>query len=117
MPDGTIGFRAWGTLTKADYTDALLPPLLELLGRDQKVRLLFQLGPDFDELEPGAIWEDAKFGVRLAIPHLSAWERTAVVSDVPWIHRAIATFGWMQPGELRVFPLDEAEEAKAWLGR
>ena len=65
----------------------------------------------------GAIWEDAKFGVRLAIPHLSAWERTAVVSDVPWIHRAIATFGWMQPGELRVFPLDEAEEAKAWLGR
>src|SRR5437764_13754979 len=53
MPDGTIGVRAWGTLTKADYTDALLPPLLELLGRDQKVRLLFQLGPDFDELEPG----------------------------------------------------------------
>ena len=32
-----------------------------------------------------------------------------------WMRNAIAAFGWVSPGELRVFEPDELEAAKAWL--
>src|SRR5205809_6327426 len=115
MPTGALGFRASGDVTREEYAEVLVPPLMEALEGGAKVRLLFQIGPEFEEFEPGAMWEDAKFGVRLGIPHFSAWERTAIVSDVPWVHRAIKFMGWMQPGDLRVFPLDKFDDAKAWL--
>ena len=32
------------------------------------------------------------------------------------MRHAIAAFGWVSPGELRVFEPDELEAAKAWVG-
>jgi hypothetical protein len=32
-----------------------------------------------------------------------------------WIRNAIGGFGWLYPGELRVFALDQLEVAKAWI--
>jgi hypothetical protein len=40
----------------------------------------------------------------------------ALVSDADWVRHAMGLFGWMVPGEARVFPLAQLEEAKAWLG-
>jgi len=39
----------------------------------------------------------------------------AVVTDVGWVRHAIELMGWMTPGELKLFELDEVERAKAWL--
>jgi hypothetical protein len=51
MPPGTLGLRARGKLTKADYRDMLEPALREALESDD-VRLLFVL-TGFQGLEPG----------------------------------------------------------------
>jgi hypothetical protein len=39
----------------------------------------------------------------------------AIVSDADWVRHAMAVFGWMVPGEARVFPHGDLDEAKAWL--
>ena len=70
---------------------------------------------DLDEIEPGALWADAKLGFNLGIRHREAWVRSAIVTDIEWMARATKLFAWMIPGEARVFPLAEREQAKAWV--
>lgn len=115
MPAGTLGFRASGKLSSSDYAEIAIPPLREAIEHGEKIRLLYQIGPGFDGLAAGAMWEDIKSGLGLGFGHLSAWERTAMVSDEDWLRQMIAVFGWMSPGELRLFPLDEMEAAKEWV--
>jgi SpoIIAA-like len=115
MPQGTIGFRASGELTREDYDAILLPPLREAVESGEPVRLLFELGPDFEKFSPGALLADTKTGVTLGLGHLSAWRRTALVTDVEWIRRAVELLGWMTPGELRLFSSGATDEAKAWV--
>ena len=43
-------------------------------------------------------------------------DRVAVVTDLGWVRKATTAFGWLAPGELRVFPLAELDQAKAWVG-
>ena len=40
-----------------------------------------KLGPDFLGFTAAAMWDDAKIG----LAHWNAWERVAVVTDVPWV--------------------------------
>jgi SpoIIAA-like len=117
MPSGTFGFRASGELSPSDYRDVLVPPLREAIELGEKVRLLFQIGPGFEGFEAGAVWEDLKFGLGTGIEHLSAWERMAVVSDEDWVRRLMHTFGWLTPGEQRMYSLDQLDDAKQWLSR
>ena len=37
-----------------------------------------------------------------------------MVTDERKIRKLASMFGWMSPGELKTFKLDELEEAKAW---
>lgn len=70
---------------------------------------------DFEELEPGAWLEDAKTGFGLGLGHHSAWKRSAVVTDVEWIRKAMHLFAWMIPSELMIGEPDRLEEAKRWV--
>jgi SpoIIAA-like len=115
MPPGTIGLRASGELTRRDYDDTLLPALKEAVESGEPVRLLFQMAPDFEKFSPGALLEDTKTGLTLGLGHLSAWKRTALVTDVEWIRRTVELLGWMTPGELRLFPNAELDAAKEWV--
>ena len=47
--------------------------------------------------------------------HHDAWVRSAIVTDIDWMARAARLFAWMIPGEVRVFGLDEFEQAKTWI--
>ncbi|HVY77123.1 MAG TPA: STAS/SEC14 domain-containing protein [Solirubrobacterales bacterium] len=114
MPQGTVGFRFSGKVSRADY-DAVLVPALEAAFESGEVRCLCQLGPGFEGYEAAAAWEDAKVGARFGIGHASAWKRTALVTDVDWVRHLSGLFGWMTPGELKLFGLDQLEEAKAWV--
>jgi hypothetical protein len=115
MPDGTLGFALGGDVTRDEYKAVLLPPLRETIERGDRVRMLVRIGPGFHEFEPGALLEDTKMGWSLGIRHLDAWERTAIVTDVDWIARASRMFAWMVPGELRIHPLSEEDQARDWL--
>jgi hypothetical protein len=39
----------------------------------------------------------------------------AVVTDVEWLRRSMQVFGWMTPGEARLFALNELHWAKEWV--
>ena len=46
---------------------------------------------------------------------MKSWKRTAIVTDVEWIRKGIKAFGFMAPGELRVFEPAELGAAKVWV--
>jgi hypothetical protein len=114
MPPGTIGFRASGRVTREEYRDVLLGPMREA-AESGEVRMVFAVGPDFERFELGALAQDTKAGVTLGIGHPKAWKRTALVTDVEWIGNALHMFGWLTPGEVKLYPLDGLEEAKRWV--
>jgi SpoIIAA-like len=114
MPAGTIGFRVSGDVTRADYTSVLVPALEGAAASGAELRTLFAID-DLDEIEPGALWEDSRLGFDLVVRHHGAWRRSAIVTDTEWIAKASRLFGWMIPGEARVFPAAQLAAAKAWI--
>ena len=114
MPPGTLGFRSAGDLNGSDYRDILVPPIKETIDRGEKIRLLFVVEPGFHET-PTGLFQDIKTGATLGAGHLSSWEKTALATDQDWVTRAVRMFGWMAPGEVKLFPLDGVEDAKKWL--
>ena len=74
------------------------------------MRLLYVLD-EGAEYSAGAMWADSKLWTK----HLKSWSRVAVVSDAEWLERSIHAFGWMMPGEIKVFEPDDVDDAKAWL--
>ena len=114
MPSATIGFRVGGEIDRKDYDEVLVPELRRALASGSGLRTLYVVD-DLDEMEPGAIWADAKLGFNLGVRHHDAWVRSAVVTDIDWMARATRLFAWMIPGEARVFPLAALDEAKAWV--
>jgi SpoIIAA-like len=110
MPVGTIGVEAAGKVTEDDYRNVLVPAVSAALERGD-VRLLYVLGKDFDSYSAGALWADTK----LLAGNRKAWKRVAIVSDADWLENSIKAFGWLMPGEVKVFETDEVHDAKEWL--
>jgi hypothetical protein len=113
LPDGVIGLRAGGSLSKADYVELLEPALREGV-ESGELRLLFVLA-SFDGLESGAWVEDVKTGLRAWVRDHSAWKRFALVTDVEWVARSMRAFAWLAPGEAKVFPLADLDAAREWV--
>jgi hypothetical protein len=113
VPAGVIGLRASGKLTKDDYVNVMEPALKEAVDTGD-ARVLFVL-PDFDGLEPEALFEDVKTGLRVELKNRSAWKKLAVVSGVDWVAKSMRLFAWAMPGELAVYEMDQLVEAKSWV--
>jgi SpoIIAA-like len=111
LPANTVGFEAVGHVEADDYRSTLDPAITTALEGNDKIRLLYVLGSDFDGYSGGAMWEDAKVGMS----NWTKWERIAVVTDHGGVKDGIKFFGWMVPGELKTFSVDELADAKAWL--
>ena len=111
FPDNVIAARAEGQVTGEDYTQTLVPAVEAKIAVHDRVRLLYQIGPDFKRFTTTALWEDAKIGLH----HLGGFERIAVVTDVAWIRKLVDGIGGTIPGATRCFTLDEIETAKAWI--
>ena len=114
MPQGTLGFRVTGEIEREDYDDVLVPELHRALEGGGKLRALYLI-EDLEELEPGALWADSKLGADLGLRHRDALERSAIVTDIAWMARAAKLFAWMIPGEARVYPIADLEQAKSWV--
>jgi hypothetical protein len=114
MPPGTLGFRAAGEIEREDYDEVLVPELRRAVQSGSGLRTLYVI-EDLEEIEPGALWADSKLGFDVGVRHHDAWVRSAIVTDIGWMARATKLFAWMIPGEARVFPLAELEQAKAWV--
>jgi hypothetical protein len=113
-PAGTLCFRVSGEVEKEDYERILVPELRRALEAGAGLRTLYLI-EDLHEIEPAALWADAKTGFDLGLRHHDAWVRSAIVTDIEWMARASKLFAWMIPGEARVFPVAELAQAKAWV--
>jgi hypothetical protein len=60
---------------------------------------------------PGAVWADTKLWAQ----NLKAWKKVAIVSDADWLENSVKAFGWLMPGEVKVFETDDLDDAKEWL--
>ena len=108
LPPGVIGFEIGGTVHAEDYRDIVLPAVQRAAAAGE-VRFVIVI-PEFGGMTGPALWQDLKVGVE----HYHAWKRIAVVTDLDWIGHMTALFGWMTPGELKVFPLAHRDEGIAW---
>ena len=110
MPEGVLGLEAIDDVEKEDYENVIVPAVNQAIAKHGKVRLVYVLGPKFDEYEGEAVWEDLKLGVR----NPTSFERMAIVTDARWAGPAVKIFSILWPGQARAFPLSELESAKRW---
>jgi len=111
FPDNVLAVACEGHVTRRDYEDVLIPAMTAALQRHPKLRVYYEVMPQFSGIDAGAIWEDFRVGME----HLSRWERMAVVTDVEWIRLAVNAFRFLLPGKLRVFPVSGIDEARRWI--
>ncbi|MGA2108542.1 MAG: STAS/SEC14 domain-containing protein [Syntrophorhabdales bacterium] len=111
VPDNVVAVKATGKITGDDYETVLIPVIEEKLKKHDKIRLLYQIGPDIAGFTAGAMWDDAKVGLR----HLTAFDKIAVVSDVEWITGVVKIFSFVIPALVRTFGNEDFLEAKAWV--
>jgi hypothetical protein len=111
LPENILGFRAVGQVTAKDYEQEIIPAVLAMSERLHHVRMLYVLDEDFEGYSTGAMWDDALLGVS----RYTAWERIAVVTDVPWMRTAVQAVHFFMPGTVKLYHLNEIEQAKVWL--
>jgi hypothetical protein len=111
-PDGVILCKATGKISADDYTKTLAPAVEATLKTHGELRVAIVLGPDWEGMTVEAVWEDLKLG----LSKLTKWKRCAVVTDKEWVEYATKAFGWMTPGSVKVFELDQEADAIAWAG-
>lgn len=110
-PVGVQALNAVGTVSKDDYEKVFAPLVDEAWHAERRMRLLYQCGPQFERLTPGALWADARLGHR----YLRLLDGCAVVSDRAWLRESTRRIGSWMPCPVRVFDTAEHDEALAWL--
>ncbi|MGD2060493.1 MAG: STAS/SEC14 domain-containing protein [Acidimicrobiia bacterium] len=111
LADGVVGAKAIGTVTAEDYESTLIPTVEAALKTHDKIRMLYVLGSEFEGYDAEAALDDTRMGMH----HWSDFDRIAVVTDHSVYRTAIKGFGFLMPGEVKVFPVDEVDAAKKWL--
>jgi hypothetical protein len=111
FPDNVLGIVGKGRITRQDYETVVVPAVEKALKSHARMRLYYEIAPDFTGFDPGAMWQDFKVGME----HLTRWERIAVVTDVDWIRHAMQMFAFMMPATVRAVPIAEAAQARAWI--
>ncbi len=109
-PEGVLAFEAVGEVHAEDYDEVLKPAIEAELAGGEDIRIVYEIGADFDRYSVGAAWDDVAVGFE----HITRWKRCAVVTDLDWVQHAAKAFGWMMSGRLRVFDIDELRAAMEW---
>jgi hypothetical protein len=111
LPSKVVGIVASGRVTAGDYESVVFPAIESKVKEHAKIRILYQIGPEFSGFTAGAMWDDAKVG----LAHLSAWEKIAVVTDVDWIRAAVGIFRFVIPCPVKMFSNGQFAEARDWI--
>ncbi|HEX2400900.1 MAG TPA: STAS/SEC14 domain-containing protein [Mycobacterium sp.] len=112
MPEGVMGIRVSGRLRGEDLRE--FKPTMEEIVKAGEIRIVEVIASDYEGFGPGGLVEDLKLGLGALFHYHSAFKRIAVVSDKEWVVHTLHALGWMVPGELALFGLDELDRAKEW---
>lgn len=114
MPESqgnVIGVRASQKVTGRDYEEVLIPKLETLIQENDQVNFLYLIDEDFQGFELGAMWDDAKFGLK----HRKKFDKVAMVGAAKWMEVGMKLFAPLMPGEIKSFPREELPAAWEWL--
>jgi hypothetical protein len=114
MPESqgkVMGVRARGKVTAKDYEEVLIPRLEALIQEHEQVSFLYLIDEDFQGFELGAMWDDAKFGLK----HRKKFDKVAMVGAAKWMEVGMKLFTPLMPGEMKSFPREELAAAWEWL--
>ncbi|WP_084768954.1 STAS/SEC14 domain-containing protein [Streptomyces sp. MOE7] len=110
-PAGIDAVKATGTVSKHDY-ETVVEPLIDAARKEgRRIKLLYEIGPDFRSFTPGAGWEDLKVGLGA----MRLFEGCALVTDVGWIRESTRMMSFLMPCPVRVYGNEERAEALHWL--
>jgi SpoIIAA-like len=111
VPAGVQALEAIGTVTADDYRRVFAPLIDQTRRTGSRMRLLYQFGPGFECITPGALWADT----RLGLGYVRLLDGCAVVSDIGWIRTPTRAIGKWMPCPVRVYRNNERNDAVAWL--
>ncbi|AKC39859.1 MULTISPECIES: SpoIIAA family protein [Mycobacteroides] len=112
MPDGVVGFRVSGKLAGDELRD--FAPTIEQSLKSDELRIVEVIASDYEGFGPGGLAEDLELGFGMLFQRHSSFKKIAVVTDKEWVAHTLHVLGWMVPGEIALFGLDELDRAKAW---
>ena len=113
MPEGVAGIKVSGRISGEDLKE-FKPTMDDLLTTGGDIRIVEVITSDYEGFGPGGLVEDLKLGLGTLFNRHAAFKRVAVVSDKEWVVHTIHLVGWLMPGEVAVFGLDELDRAKQW---
>lgn len=106
-----LGVKGSGKLTDHDYREVYVPRLEDTVKEYGQVRLLFYMDESFAGWELGAMWDDAKYGMK----YKDNFEKLAVVGGAKWIEVGVKLFSHFMKGEVKTFPAEQLAAAWDWL--
>lgn len=104
-----VELRVVGRVTDHDM-DEIIPKLEAFIDRHGTIRIL-EVIERFDGFDPTTVLDGMKFDLK----HLSDVTHAAVVSDIPWVSFMTNAAAMVMPLTMRVFRMDQLEEAKSWI--
>ncbi len=107
--EDVIELHVDGEVTREEYEKvrAETEAFIEKRGRARLLEVFYDFGP----VDPEVIWEDMAFAIR----HWDDFSRIAVVAERKWLATLLAGLQKLFTGEVKVFSLDECDEAWKWL--
>jgi hypothetical protein len=106
-----VGIKVGGALTASDYQRTLIPALDERLSKHGRLSIVFLMDETFTGWELGAAWDDAAYGLK----HRADFGRIALVGGPTWVGWCIAATRFLIKGEVRTFPVEQLQQAWAWV--
>ncbi len=108
----TVGIRASGKVSRADYRDVLAPRIQSLVDQFSTVKALFLMDETFVGWSLGAAWANTT----VVVKHRRHFAKVAMVGGPKWEEWCVKVpASMLMKGELRTFRLDQLAEAWQWL--
>jgi hypothetical protein len=111
LPNGVVGFEAVGEIRSDNYKTVLDSALDSALACNDRIRLLYVLGSEFEGFGEESMLEDAT----ASVSHWTKFEKIAFVSDHKTYSDGIKALGWIMPGRLRTFSVADRLDAETWV--
>ncbi len=106
-----LAVKATEKLTVEDYEEIFIPKLNELIQQYGKIRVLFYLSESFKGWKLGAMWDDAKFGMK----HRNDFEKIAVAGGPAWVQWGTKIASHLLKCNVKTFKLKELQDAFEWI--
>jgi hypothetical protein len=111
LPPHVAAYRASGAVSTEEYQQVVMARVDEVAAQYGKINFLVLLETSMDNYSIGAFLNYLK----VSFQHFFKWNRMAIVTDERWLRKAYAALSVLVHGEIKTYPLQEAEEAKRWV--